>query len=520
MNNEELLLEELASAYEQLNVFYGWYERMFMAVDSRQKVSDTLAKIMRATESQCGIIISLGRGKKLNIVTSWSSEVDSEQFVISVFKRHIADIESGMHKKFTFSFEEMWDNKNMQLLVVPWRSDKMLKGAFIYAREDRPYSHHESILLGNTSVQLGIHIDSSNLADNLKEHNQELGTLLMRDITEFDRLFEHLDTSDKLQCGFMSTSYFPEDVQVYMIDPGNWVVFESNIDSAKSKSVDDVLPHGIVDMVKAKKNDSITLPDGRHVKIESFSSNDNIEGVAVVIFANKNDEIREISKIARMAVLIHYNSQQMRKSLKRIYTSHLLSMSKLVDGMHPAFSLRSENIMRIIKPVANKMGLTDSEYETLRLSTLLIDIPLIYLGSETLERYLIHGTSTLNSGVLERIRDHPVQSADLLKHLPSLGDCIPVIRNHHERWDGLGYPDGLKGKEIPKLARIISLAQSLAFRTENHYTDVIDMLNIKEEQSWVERQAGRAFDPLVVVALFEALDIPVSDKLREKAQEG
>ena len=101
------------------------------------------------------------------------------------------------------------------------------------------------------------------------------------------------------------------------------------------------------------------------------------------------------------------------------------------------------------------------------------------------------------------VRTHPVLGAQLLSTLSLLrGDGIAIVRSHHERWDGSGYPDGLIGPAIPLGARILALADSLdAMLTGRHYRAAVGWEEAARE---LQRQAGRQFDSGVVAAFVEA----------------
>ena len=97
------------------------------------------------------------------------------------------------------------------------------------------------------------------------------------------------------------------------------------------------------------------------------------------------------------------------------------------------------------------------------------------------------------------MKRHPVVGAELIKNIPYLAIAIPVIRHHHERWDGKGYPDGLKGEEIPLAARIVMVADALdAMTTSRAYQRKSSPDEAYEE---IVKCAGTVYDPKVVEAL-------------------
>ena len=103
------------------------------------------------------------------------------------------------------------------------------------------------------------------------------------------------------------------------------------------------------------------------------------------------------------------------------------------------------------------------------------------------------------------MRAHPGVGADVVGHVPALRALAPVIRAHHERWDGQGYPDGLAGEAIPLGARIIGVADAYgAMTSDRPYRQA-------RREDWaigeMQRCAGTQFDPTVVAALQQVLAI-------------
>lgn len=94
------------------------------------------------------------------------------------------------------------------------------------------------------------------------------------------------------------------------------------------------------------------------------------------------------------------------------------------------------------------------------------------------------------------MKQHPVVGAELLKGIPYLSEVIPVIRSHHERWDGLGYPDGLSGEAIPMAARMVAIADCFdAMTTDRIYHTASSP---QEALAEIRRGAGNRYDPAIV----------------------
>jgi HD-GYP domain-containing protein (c-di-GMP phosphodiesterase class II) len=146
------------------------------------------------------------------------------------------------------------------------------------------------------------------------------------------------------------------------------------------------------------------------------------------------------------------------------------------------------------------MGLEEKDLENLKYGAMLHDIGKIELGSDILNK-----TTILTDQEFERIKKHPIFGENMLKPLDKLRNILPIIRNHHERYDGRGYLDGLTGEDIPLLARIVAVADSFdAMTTIRPYkVRIIDFCDAKEE---LIKCSGSQFDPQIVQAFIKTID--------------
>jgi HD-GYP domain-containing protein (c-di-GMP phosphodiesterase class II) len=100
------------------------------------------------------------------------------------------------------------------------------------------------------------------------------------------------------------------------------------------------------------------------------------------------------------------------------------------------------------------------------------------------------------------MKQHPVVGAMIVSSMPGFQEIIPGVRNHHERWDGTGYPDGLAGEAIPLLGRLLAVPDTMsAMTTDRPYRKGLTWEAALEE---VERKSGTQFDPSIVAAFLSA----------------
>ena len=144
--------------------------------------------------------------------------------------------------------------------------------------------------------------------------------------------------------------------------------------------------------------------------------------------------------------------------------------------------------------MAKRLELSQDEIEALRAAALLHDI-----GKLAVPEHIISKPGRLTPEEFEKMKIHPVVGAEILERVNFPYPVVPIVRSHHERWDGTGYPEGLKGEEIPIGARILSAVDCLdALATDRQYRKA---LPLDDAMQWVAEQAGKAYDPKVITVL-------------------
>jgi len=148
--------------------------------------------------------------------------------------------------------------------------------------------------------------------------------------------------------------------------------------------------------------------------------------------------------------------------------------------------------------IAEKLGLSTKERHQLYLAAMLHDIGKIGVPDE-----LLHRPGNLSDEEMERVRNHVQLGASMIEMLGEMHPIVPLIRHHHESWDGTGYPDGMKGEEIPLISRIISVADMYdAMTSDRPYRK-----RRSHEQAVAEiiRTSGTKVDPRVAETFLQVL---------------
>lgn len=173
-------------------------------------------------------------------------------------------------------------------------------------------------------------------------------------------------------------------------------------------------------------------------------------------------------------------------------------MVAAIEARDPYTSGHSRRVAEKAKVIARAVGLREKEIERIAAAALLHDVGKIH---EVFGPILSKpGRLTPEEQVI--MRTHPVKSAELAATVTQLTDVVPLIRHHHENWDGSGYPDGLKGDGIPLGSRIIMFADTIdAMTTDRPYRAALDATSVRKE---LIRFRGTQFDPQMCDALLRS----------------
>jgi len=191
-------------------------------------------------------------------------------------------------------------------------------------------------------------------------------------------------------------------------------------------------------------------------------------------------------------------SRQLRMArLKEAYEASLTVLANAIEVRDHYTRGHVERVTAYTLVLAKELGWKGKSLENLRFGAILHDIGKIHIR----ERILLK-TGPLNDGEWVEMKKHPVVGAEMIRSIPYLSPATPAVRHHHEYWDGSGYPDGLKGEEIPMGARIITVADALdAMTTTRPYRAARSLEEAYEE---ILRCSGTYYDPKVVEAFCRA----------------
>ncbi len=181
----------------------------------------------------------------------------------------------------------------------------------------------------------------------------------------------------------------------------------------------------------------------------------------------------------------------LEREVKAFGTSEVRSLLDELDIPDGMPETHAENVAFIAASIADELGLSDKQIDTIISAALLHDI-----GKLGIDRDILSKNGSLTPEEFEEIKKHPLLGAEFLEAAEFFEKELPLIRHHHERYDGRGYPDGLKGDEIPLGARIIGLAEAIdGLLSGSTYREP---MSIKETIEELKRCSGSQFDPELV----------------------
>ena len=167
---------------------------------------------------------------------------------------------------------------------------------------------------------------------------------------------------------------------------------------------------------------------------------------------------------------------------------------RALDARDPYTKCHSENVTRYAVGIAETKGIAGEELEIIRRAAMIHDV-----GKMGLPDAILRKPGRLSSEERRDMEKHPVIAVRILKQMNSLEREIPIVRHHHERWDGKGYPDGLRAEEIEPGARILAVADAFdAITCTRLYHEA---RSLEQAMQILAENAGTQFDPKAVEAM-------------------
>jgi HD-GYP domain-containing protein (c-di-GMP phosphodiesterase class II) len=202
-----------------------------------------------------------------------------------------------------------------------------------------------------------------------------------------------------------------------------------------------------------------------------------------------SDKVQEqIEKLARAA-----------EENRELFVGTVKALAAAIDGKDRYTRGHSERVARFSMAIGRRMRMTEEELEALRISALLHDVGKIAIDDSILKK-----PSALTDEEFEVMKTHPQRGFKIMSQIPKMSEFLPGMYMHHEMVNGQGYPQGLKGDEIPLQAKIVSVADTFdAMTTDRPYSKGMDLdAALDRIRSFI----GTRYDGAVVEALIHACE--------------
>jgi putative nucleotidyltransferase with HDIG domain len=201
-----------------------------------------------------------------------------------------------------------------------------------------------------------------------------------------------------------------------------------------------------------------------------------------------------------LPLLLARRSFELYTKMRKVYLDTIRALAAAIDAKDPYTKGHSERVAETSIAVAQELNLSDRDIENIEYTALLHDIGKIGIADNILGK-----ESKLTNKEFDKIKEHTVMGAKIIEPVDFLKNSYKAIYHHHEKYNGKGYPDGLKSEDIPLSARIIAVADAYdAMGSDRPYRKKLNHNKILRE---LKEQSGKQFDPEVVKVLISVLDI-------------
>ncbi|MBI5375280.1 MAG: response regulator [Candidatus Schekmanbacteria bacterium] len=341
------------------------------------------------------------------------------------------------------------------------------------------------------TIQVMHDIDKSILSTLSPEEILETSTRIIGKIIPCDKTTIFL--IDKEKKSFVFASGFG----LFSLKKGSLVPFGA---TNASEIIDTRKPQYIANLMENKEPlflEKTLIQEGfmSHVRIPL-----TVKGVVIGILsvgakrpaAFTTPHLQTLEKLASQ-ISVALENARLITDMEELFIGTVKSLSYAIDAKSSWTSGHSERVTKYSIDVGKDMGLSEAELKDLELAAILHDVGKIGTYESILDK-----PTKLTDEEMNMIKQHPGKGADILSSLKQLKNIIPAVKHHHESYDGKGYPEGLKGEDIPLFARILAVADSVdAMSSDRPYRKGKAM---EEVYSELKRCSETQFDPVVVTS--------------------
>lgn len=211
------------------------------------------------------------------------------------------------------------------------------------------------------------------------------------------------------------------------------------------------------------------------------------------------EELQLIVSSALEYYQLKHDNDKLIKDLKELFSGTIKAIMEALDAKDSYTSGRSRRITYYSIIVAKQLGLSTIDIGKVELAGMLHDIGMIGVSDE-----ILYKIDSLSQDEYDEIKKHITYSVKILEDIKQLKDVVEIIKYHHEKYDGTGYPYCIKGEDIPMGSRIIAVADAFDSIISNRiYRNKVELDKALEE---IKKASGTQFDPVVVRAFEDCFD--------------
>ncbi|NSW53805.1 MAG: HD domain-containing protein [Anaerolineae bacterium] len=432
-----------------------------------------------------------------------------------------------------WQFKSMWGRERQDLeavgaeIFVPVLAQEKLVGIFAAGakRSEETYTNDDQRLLTTAANQTAVMIQNAQLYRNEQNHRAEMDSLyqLTRELVDKNEVQVILDITAKHAVDILHATYTRilmlgsdgylrceagahirdtlNEIQIGMNESSEAQVFYLNaIQEGKS-----VILNRRESRIPLSIREQIFLDQAPSVLLAPLDISEDAAGLIVV--GEDRSDVREPFDAEKIRLLNQVASQsasalkraRLHEELESTFVETVLALANTVDVRDRYTSDHSSRMAALATATCEELRCSKSIKQAVYWAAMLHDI-----GKIGVEDQILRKPAPLDSDEWDAMKRHPEIGANIIRPVRKLADVAPLVHAHHERFDGMGYPEGLKGRDIPLGARVLAVVDAFIAMTD----DRVYRKGIHRDEAVQElrRCAGTHFDPKVVNAFLKVLD--------------
>lgn len=233
----------------------------------------------------------------------------------------------------------------------------------------------------------------------------------------------------------------------------------------------------------------------KKLDIQGYCEKSNKFDQLLLLIESGIKSIKQMQEIKR----INGELSQAKDKLEKAYLESIETLRYTVEAKDPYTKGHSDRVAEFSVLIGKKLGLSEEDLKTLRIGGLFHDIGKIGIPDSILLK-----DERLTPEEYSEIKHHPSIGTHILSNATIFSNIIPIVKHHHERYDGRGYPENLKGEDIPLLARIATVADAFdAMSSRRTYRNSLDINTIIDE---IKKNSGTQFDSKIAHVFLDILE--------------